>query len=325
MVMESGFTLRGTVTDEKGEPIAGATAVWRAAYGLTNLVRVKTGADGRFLFEHRPPGIALISAEVPGLAMGVKQVWLGPPDPNTRLPMMPIGPLFPTGIKQPAEDALIAPTPPAGMVFASDATQIAKDGPCKPALVFRLGPGRTIQGRVVDTRGRPIAGASVTPEFMGAPTWSATASRPTPMAASSGLTRRSKSASCEWTIPRRAWWSGASARVREGQIVVTMPAPFRLRGKVVDAETGRPIDRFRLTERFVWTHDFAPEDDDSPPDRPLDRDHTVVGGRYEVRFPRLSTSVERRRIGSVDGSHRGRGIRSSDLTKVRGAGGRADL
>ena len=33
---------------------------------------------------------------------------------------------------------------------------------------------------------------------------------------------------------------------RDSEIVVTMPAPFRLRGKVVDAETGRPIDRFRL-------------------------------------------------------------------------------
>ena len=71
-----------------------------------------------------------------------------------------------------------------------------------------------------------------------------------------------------------------------------MPPPFRLRGKVVNAETGRPIDQFRLIEGVVWTHDFAPEDDEDPPDWSLGRGATIVGGHYEVRFPRLSPPDE---------------------------------
>ena len=51
--------------------------------------------------------------------------------------------------------------------FPNDAKQLAKDGPCEPPLVVRLEAGRTIRGRVVDVKGRPIAGARVTPEFRG--------------------------------------------------------------------------------------------------------------------------------------------------------------
>ena len=43
-------------------------------------------------------------------------------------------------------------------------TQLTKDGPCEPPLAFRLGPGRTIRGRVVDTNGRSVAGARVSPK-----------------------------------------------------------------------------------------------------------------------------------------------------------------
>ena len=159
--------------------------------------------------------------------------------------------------------------------------------------MFRLGQGRTIRGRVVDAKGRPIAGASITPEFRGFLDllgWRA-----------------------ETGADGRFQWTNAPLEVivlnvenpaegqmvrcfgpgaQDSEIVVTMPAPFRLRGKVVDAETGRPIDQFRLIEGIVWTHDFAPEDDDSPPDWSLGRGDTIVGGRYEVRFPRLSVSDE---------------------------------
>ena len=79
---------------------------------------------------------------------------------------------------------------------------------------------------------------------------------------------------------------------RGAEVVLKVPAPFRLRGKVVDAETGRPIDRFRLKEGIVWSHDFAPEGADGPPDWSLGRDVTMVGGRYEVGFPAVSPPEE---------------------------------
>jgi hypothetical protein len=103
MVMETGFTLRGTVTDQKGKPIAGATVAWRGDDEEGRLVRVKAGADGRFKLENRPPGIAMITAEVPGLAMGVKQVQLGPPDPNQSRFMEPLHPIVPGNAKEPSK------------------------------------------------------------------------------------------------------------------------------------------------------------------------------------------------------------------------------
>jgi hypothetical protein len=171
--------------------------------------------------------------------------------------------------------------------FDNDAKQLAKDGPCEPPLVFCLGPGRTIRGRVRDTKGRPIAGARVTPEFR----WP----------------RDLLGWRAETDADGRFQWTNAPLEVdvlnvenaaegqkvqcfvpgvKVGEYVVTMPAPFRLRGQVVDPETGRPIDRFRLVEGIIWSHDFASEDVESPPDWSLGRADTIVGGRYEVCFPR---------------------------------------
>ncbi len=177
----------------------------------------------------------------------------------------------------------------------ADATQLAKDGPCKPPLVFRLGPGRTIRGRVVDSKRRPIAGASITPELLDG--WDLLGWR------------------AETDADGRFEWKNApleiivlnvdnaaeGQRVRRfgpgpqvGDIVVTMPAPFRLRGKIVDAETGRPIERFRLIEGDIWTYDFNSEEDEGPRDWSLGRARTIVGGHYEVRFPRSGRPGEDR-------------------------------
>ena len=199
MVMQTGFTLRGTVTDQKGQPVEGATVVWRGPYEADGQLRVKAGADGRFHFENRPPGIALITAEVPGLAVDAKQVDLGPrtapagrvvavigpvdakqpdlgprnPNDGPRSPASPPGVVrippappaappasLPGGVKPPAAVVSMALDGPVGPdFFPADAEQIARDGPCEPPLVLRLGPGRTIRGRVLDATGRPIVGA----------------------------------------------------------------------------------------------------------------------------------------------------------------------
>ncbi len=329
--MQTGFTLRGTVTDQKGQPLEGATVVWWGPYEADGQLRVKAGADGRFQFENRPPGIALITAEAPGLAVNAKQVDLGPgtapagrlvavigpvdakqvdlgrrnPNDGPRSPAPPPGvvrippappaapPASLSGVVKPAATvvsmALDEPAVPA-FFSSGDAEQIARDGPCEPPLVLRLGPGRTIRGRVLDATGRPIVGARVTPEFRGRSDvfgWRA---------------ETDADGRFHWTNAplevvvlnvenpaegQKARFSGPGAR--DSEVVVMMPAPFRLRGKVVDAETGQPIDRFRLIKGLVWTHDFAP--DENPPVWSFGRSETIAGGRYEVRFPRLNLSV----------------------------------
>jgi hypothetical protein len=82
MVMQTGFTLRGTVTDQTGRPIAEATVAWWGEAEGEGPLRVKAGADGRFQLENLPPGTSIIAAEAPGLPTAAKQVLLGPPDPD---------------------------------------------------------------------------------------------------------------------------------------------------------------------------------------------------------------------------------------------------
>ncbi len=341
MAMQTGFTLRGTVTDRKGQPIAGATVVWRTPYEEDGEVRVKAGADGRFQFENRPPGIALIAAEAPGLAVDAKQVELGPPDPN-------VGPRWaeppPGAVRMAPAPPADSPAPPSRVVkppdavesfdmpesflgpefSPSDAKQIARDGPCEPPLVLRLEPGRTIRGRVLDTRGRPIVGARITPEFRGRSDvfgWRAETD-------ADGRFQWTNAPNEVVVLKVENPAEGQKARffvpgARDGEIVVTMPAPFRLRGKVVDAATGRPIDRFRLIEGIVWTHDFARGEIAGLVYRSGrdDRRRALRGPLSPVGLVRPDTG----RLRAPGGPHRGRGVCPGDLDGIQSGGGRADL
>ena len=101
VVLQTGFTLSGTVADEHGKPIAGATVVlWESedvqseydviqstgdrdqpgSENSTGGIRVKTSVDGRFRFGSCAPGVVMITVETPGLAPDLKQVRVGPPE-----------------------------------------------------------------------------------------------------------------------------------------------------------------------------------------------------------------------------------------------------
>jgi hypothetical protein len=47
-VLETGYTLSGTVTDQHGRPIEGAAVVWHSLFEESGSLRVRSGADGRF-------------------------------------------------------------------------------------------------------------------------------------------------------------------------------------------------------------------------------------------------------------------------------------
>ena len=55
ITLETGFTVRGSVSDQNARPIEGATVIlsnFNAKYGP---IRTKTGANGQFQFENCPP------------------------------------------------------------------------------------------------------------------------------------------------------------------------------------------------------------------------------------------------------------------------------
>ncbi len=294
LVLEAGYNVDGTVAGQDGKPIAAAdVAWWDSDSGAP--VRVKTGADGRFRFDNRRPGLALITAEAPGLAMGVKQVQLGPPPPRPLPPAAaapPDAPL-PPGVVAAAPAAEAAELEQEPLLFASieqfpvDAKQLARAGPCDPPLVVRLEPGRTIRGSVIDASGRPIAGARVTPEVRGR----------TGLVAWRGRDRR------RWPVrvAERDARGGRPERRGSGEGPASPPLesqdpgrPDRREDAARAASAGqgrrrrdRPADRrFRIIEGIVWSHDFAPESDEIPPDWSRSGSRVIAGGSYEIRFPR---------------------------------------
>jgi thiol-disulfide isomerase/thioredoxin len=121
-----------------------------------------------------------------------------------------------------------------------------------PKVKFRLEPGHTIKGRIVDPQGKPIEGA-----FVAADTWRG---------------HRSLSWRVNTDAEGRFQWDDAPAdevlidmgkqgymSVRnytmspsEDEYVITMHCPLRVSGKVVDAETGEPIAKFKVLLGIDW-------------------------------------------------------------------------
>jgi RNA polymerase sigma factor (sigma-70 family) len=142
-----------------------------------------------------------------------------------------------------------------------------------PPLEIRLGPGRTIRGRVVDERERPVDGAPV-----GVSRWSG----------GNGLETVTWRAQTD--ADGRFVWDGAphdrvslsafkanyrvDVRVvepadKEVVLNLTAASPLRIRGFVTDAETGRPIAIFRVVPSVEPSGILL-----------LDSARTHQGGRY---------------------------------------------
>ena len=113
-------------------------------------------------------------------------------------------------------------------------------------IEFRLGPGQTLRGRVVDRDGKPLEGVTVQSmnwkahmslewksktNSEGRFTWDSAPSEPVLLT----LTR-----------PGYVMLNQLEFQAGKGETQVTMYPPLRVRGKVVDARSGQPIPRFTL-------------------------------------------------------------------------------
>lgn len=145
------------------------------------------------------------------------------------------------------------------------------------SIEFRIDSGHTIKGRIIDSEGKPIAGA-----FVVADSWQGYRS-------------------LEWRVNTNAegrfQWNDAPSDevlfdmgetgymyVRKypmspsyEEYVITMYPPLRVSGKVVDADTGERIDNFKLIHGIKW------EDNDNIY---WDRREiqTFTQGRYEINI-----------------------------------------
>jgi RNA polymerase sigma factor (sigma-70 family) len=119
---------------------------------------------------------------------------------------------------------------------------------------FRLGPGRVIRGRVVNPQGKPLDGVTVQAmdwkghlsldwttktDALGQFTWDSAPEEPVLLT----LTR-----------PGYTMVGQRKFQADKGETTVTMYPPLRVRGRVVDAGTGQPVDRFTVVHGDYYRH-----------------------------------------------------------------------
>ncbi len=123
---------------------------------------------------------------------------------------------------------------------------------------FRLGPGRTIRGRLVDPQGRPVPGA-----FVAADTWRGFRSLMWRVDTDKEGRFRWDEAPPDAVLVDMGKQGFLSVRRRsmtpsDDESTITMPRPLTIRGAVVDARTGKPIDAFTLVPGINWPGDRPP-------------------------------------------------------------------
>jgi RNA polymerase sigma factor (sigma-70 family) len=155
-------------------------------------------------------------------------------------------------------------------------------------IEFRLGPGRTIRGRVVDPQGRPLAKSFVTVSRWDGPR---TLDR-IPLTDEKGrfVWDGAPSARFSLAISKEEYReTETTIEPSDKEPVITlMPASLlRISGNVTDAETGEPIETFTVVPASqvegppLWLVDFA---------------KTQHGGRYDCSFEVMGTLANRVRI-----------------------------
>ncbi len=143
-----------------------------------------------------------------------------------------------------------------------------------PSLDIHLAAAKPFHGRVIDPKGRPIAGAAVTASLPGGSDlgWSTTTD------ADGRFVYRD--APAEGNIlfgVRKAEYLLVTGRLMptsSGQGEITLKPPMRVRGTVVDTETGQPIASFRVLDGQGFDRDHIAWN--------WRRPRTATDGRFDV-------------------------------------------
>ena len=148
--------------------------------------------------------------------------------------------------------------PPGPTVLTAEALGFAPDlislsaRPGSPPVEFRLGPGRTIRGRIVDAHDKPIAGAPIA-----ADQWRGHHSlRWQTRTDVEGRFRWDDAPADEVLIDlgtlgfsaKRFW----SCKPGAPEKTIPMRRAIHVRGRVTDLETGRPVTAFTLVPGYTW-------------------------------------------------------------------------
>lgn len=144
------------------------------------------------------------------------------------------------------------------------------------SIQVQLEPGRTIHGRVVDSDGKPVNGVNVS-----AWSWRGHSKRLHLEAKSDADGAFSLADAPVDEVQfgfRKEGYMGVdnfSMSPSGGKYSVTMKSPLKIIGSVVDAETGKPLEKFSLIEGIGYDDGRAPEWEGASA-------KTISNGRYEI-------------------------------------------
>ena len=205
LVLSAGINITGTVVDDQGQPIAGATIRAGDKYG-NNARTTKSSAAGKFTVRHLKPGDLTIAASADGYSAELQSL-----------------------------SANVTP----------------------PAIKIALSPGKTMRGRVVDSAGKPIPGVNVSFE-----NWHNTRLfqwRGTTDAQGQFAMPGAPSDTFSMSFNKQGYQSDYEDGLSTAKdAAITLHGSLHVRGTVVDAETGKPIPDFTVTQGLVWNSQQPP-------------------------------------------------------------------
>ena len=252
MVMRKGGTITGRVTDEAGKPIAGVQFYTAELYWFDSQKPAATSdADGRFRLTN----------------LTFAKSGMNDPPESTQRALR-------------AKQAAVVMQAPG---YTPQLIHVDSNGTLKP-LEIKLRPGQSVFGRVIDADGKPLQGVNVsTSNWLG---YRARFDRQAKTGADGKF--RLSDVPLEGVLygfHKKGYVSvndlpmSPDDKNQAGQegYVVTLTAPLRVSGTIVDTETNRPPARCTVTKGVEY-------DDGRAPEWERYTAKTVSNGRYQFEF-----------------------------------------